>query len=279
MDQQEYQQVCIHGRANLKTLIISKGIGILNKVEKIENYYGLEEPLTGEQLQYIGENQAKKLGIEMVEDEVLAINYESEFLVETVNNEYHAKTVILATGLTRNTLKVNGIKELEGRGVSYCATCDAFFYRGKDVGVVGNGEYAFHEIEALKLVAKSVTLFTNGEHVLENRDVEVDIQPKKIREVRGENKVEEIAFTDETYQKIEGVFIALGTASSSDLARKIGARMNEKNEIIVKEDSMETTVPGLYACGDCTGGILQVSKAVYEGTKAGLAAVRACKRD
>ena len=144
--------------------------------------------------------------------------------------------------MTRNTLKAKGIKELEGKGVSYCATCDAFFYRGKEVAVVGNGDYALHELEALKPVAKSVTLLTNGEELKENRSIEVPINEKKIREVRGMEKVEGVTFEDETTQDLDGVFIALGTASSSDLARRIGARISERNEIIVKEN-METTVP------------------------------------
>ena len=229
-------------RANLSTLIISKDAGILKKVKKIENYYGFAEPIEGEKLQEAGEEQAKRLGVEIVKEEVLAINFEENFVVETVNRTYEASNVILATGMTRNTLKAKGIKELEGKGVSYCATCDAFFYRGKKVAVVGNGDYALHELEALKPVVKSVTLLTNGEELKENRSMEVPINEKKIREVRGMEKVEGVTFEDETTQDLDGVFIALGTASSSDLARKIGARISERNEIIVKEN-METTVP------------------------------------
>ena len=229
-------------RANLSTLIISKDAGILKKVKKIENYYGFSEPIEGEKLQEAGEEQAKRLGVEIVKEEVLAINFEENFVVETVNRTYEASNVILATGMTRNTLKAKGIKELEGKGVSYCATCDAFFYRGKKVAVVGNGDYALHELEALKPVVKSVTLLTNGEELKENRSMEVPINEKKIREVRGMEKVEGVTFEDETTQDLDGVFIALGTASSSDLARKIGARISERNEIIVKEN-METTVP------------------------------------
>lgn len=110
------------------------------------------------------------------------------------------------------------------------------------MAVVGNGDYALHELEALKPVVKSVTLLTNGEELKENRSMEVPINEKKIREVRGMEKVEGVTFEDETTQDLDGVFIALGTASSSDLARKIGARISERNEIIVKEN-METTVP------------------------------------
>lgn len=105
-------------RANLKTLIISKGIGILEKVNKIDNYYGLENTLTGEELQEIGINQAKKLGVEFEEDEVVKIDYEEGFMVETINSRYKAKAVIIATGTSRKAPKINGIKEYEGRGIA-----------------------------------------------------------------------------------------------------------------------------------------------------------------
>lgn len=188
--------------------------------------------------------------------------------MDTVNSCYQAKSVILATGTNRVTPNIKGIREFEGKGVSYCAICDAFFYKGKDVAVLGNGNYALHEMEQLKPVVKSVTIITNGEQITENRSIDVKVNDKKIREFRGENKIEEIQFEDETKQPINGVFVAVGTASSNDLARKIGARI-ENNNIVVNEN-METTVPGLFACGDCTGGLLQISKAVYEGEKAGL---------
>lgn len=264
-------------RANLKTLIISKGIGILEKVNKIDNYYGLENTLTGEELQEIGINQAKKLGVEFEEDEVVKIDYEDGFMIETINSRYKAKAVIIATGTSRKTPKINGIKEYEGRGISYCATCDAFFFRGKDVAVLGAQEYALHEAEELERVANSVTILTNGEEPVQNRSIDFDIEEKKIREFRGSNSIEEIHFEDNTIKKIDGVFVAIGTATSSDLARKVGARIDEKGNILVDE-GMSTNVPNLYACGDCTGGILQIAKAVYEGMVAGMSAIKSVKK-
>lgn len=264
-------------RANLKTLIISKGIGILQKVTKIDNYYGLETTLTGEELQEIGINQAKKLGVEFEEDEVLKIDYENSFIVETINSKYKAKAVIIATGTSRKTPKINGIKEYEGKGVSYCATCDAFFFRGKDVAILGAKEYALHEAEELKRVANSVTILTNGEEVVQNRSNEFCVEEKRIKELRGGEIIEEIHFEDNTIKKIDGVFVAIGTASSSDLARKIGARIDEKGNILVNQN-MSTNVPNLYACGDCTGGILQIAKAVYEGMVAGMSVIKSVKK-
>ena len=238
-------------RAGLKTLIISKGIGTLDKVYKIENYYGLEKPLTGEKLGKRGIEQAKSLGAEFINDEVVKIDYENNFLVETVNNKYNAKTIILASGSSRKIPKIKGIKEFEGRGVSYCATCDASFYKGKDVAVLGNKEYAIHEAEELKGVTNSVVMLTNGEKPIENRSIELDIEERKIREIRGIDRIEEVEFEDNTTKKIDGIFIAMGIASSSDLARKIGARIDENGNIIVDKE-MHTNVPNLFACGDCT---------------------------
>lgn len=265
-------------RANLKTLIISKGIGILEKVNKIDNYYGLENTMTGEELQEIGINQAKRLGVEFAKDEVVKIDYENSFVVETINSKYQAKAVIIATGTSRKTPKINGIKEYEGRGISYCATCDAFFFRGKNVAVLGAKEYALHEAEELGRVANSVTILTNGEEPVQNRSISFDIEEKKIREFRGSDSIEEIHFEDNTIKKIDGVFVAIGTATSSDLARKVGARIDEKGNILVNEN-MSTNVPNLYACGDCTGGILQIAKAVYEGMVAGMSIIKSIKNN
>ena len=165
-----------------------------------------------------------------------------------------------------------GLQEYEGKGVSYCAICDAFFYRGKDVVVLGSGNYAIHEMEALKPVVNSVIILTNGEQMVENRELEIEVTSKKIREFRGDSTIQEVEFEDNTKIPISGVFVAQGTASSNDLARKIGARI-ENNHIVVDEN-MQTTVKGLYACGDCTGGLLQISKAIYEGALAGLAVLK-----
>lgn len=228
-------------RRKLSVLVISKGTGALGKAEMVDNYYGFEEAITGKKLYENGVKQAKRIGVEIVEDEVVSLNFMQNFEVETVNSQYEAKSVILATGTNRMTPNIKGIKEFEGKGVSYCAICDAFFYKGKDVAVLGNGNYAIHEMEQLKPVVNSVTILTNGEQMLENRDIDVDIDNRKIREFRGEGKICEIEFENNMKKPISGVFIAMGTASSNDLARKIGAMVKD-NHIVVNEN-METTVP------------------------------------
>lgn len=260
-------------RRKLSVLVISKGNGALAKTDKIENYYGFARAISGQELYENGLAQAKNLEIELLEDEVVSVQLEEKYEVETVNSHYQAKSVILATGTNRMVPPIKGIKEFEGKGVSYCAVCDAFFYKNKEVAVLGNGNYAIHEMEQLKPVAKEVTILTNGEPIVENRNIgNIKVENKKIREFRGDSKIQEVEFEDNTIKPVQGVFVALGTASSNDLARKIGARI-ENNRIVVNEN-METTVPGLFACGDCTGGLLQISKAVYEGAVAGLAVLK-----
>ena len=235
-------------------------------------------------MQENGIKHAKNLGIKVVEKEVVGIQYgttnEVNFEVKVANQwrdeKYEATIVALATGSNRNKPNIYGIKEFEGRGVSYCAVCDAPFYRNKNVAVLGNGDYAIEEVENLLPIANKVLMLTNGENTAENRK-KININKKKIKEVQGDSKVRAIEFEDGTVEEIDGIFIAQGIASSTDFARKIGARI-ENNNIVVNEN-METTINNLYACGDCTGGILQVSKAVYDGTKAGLAIIKKLRKN
>lgn len=265
-------------RANLKVMIISKGMGTLDNVKKIDNYYGLTKTVTGKELHETGINQAKQLGVEFVKDEVVKIDYDNIFEVETINNKYRAKSVIIATGTSRKMPNIIGIKQFEGRGISYCATCDGFFFKGKDVAVLGSKDYALHEAEELKRVVNSVTLLTNGEETVENRSIDIDVEEKIIKEFIGKQRIEKVKFEDNTTRKIDGVFVAIGMASSSDLARKIGATIDEKENIKVNEN-MQTNIPNLYACGDCTGGVLQIAKAVYEGMIAGMNVIKNIKNN
>ena len=222
--------------------------------------------------------------------------------------------MILATGSKRKAPAIPGIKELEGRGVSYCAVCDAFFYRGKDVAVLGNSDFALHEAEELAPMAGSVTIYTDGKEPEFSRKSSFAVNTMKIQSVEGEEKVAGLRLisqsetdaksdTDgeknfqllpegkeaemeasefhsqespvrdstETFVPADGVFVALGTAGSAEMARQMGAALTEKGNIKVNE-KMESTIPGLFAAGDCTGGLLQVAKAVYDGAQAGLSA-------
>ena len=230
------------------------------------------EEISGKELYKIGIEQAKRIAVEIIEDEVVQISNEKNFKVTTINAEYDATNVILATGINRKEATIKGIKEYEGKGISYCAVCDAFFFRGKDVAVIGDGNYAVHEAEILKPIAKSVRIITNGKSMVQNRNIDVETIKDSVKEVKGKDILEEIEFANGKTIKIDGVFVAEGIATSTDLAKRIGALV-EGNNIKINEN-METSVKGLYACGDCTGGILQISKAVYEGAKAGLEIIK-----
>ena len=259
-------------RANLKTCVLYKETSSLEKAKKIENYYGFENGITGKELFDTGIKQAKNLGVEIYVDEVIKIEKEEKgFKITCLQGEYYSKIVILATGNKKNTLHIQGLDKFEGKGVSYCAICDGFFYRNKNVAVIGSGNYAISETMDLLGVAKSITILTNGKEMPEYRAESVTIDKRPIKKVDGEEKIEDVEFEDNSKLKIDGIFIAEGVAGTMDFARKLGA-ITEKDRIIVNEN-METNIEGLYACGDCTGGLFQISKAVYEGTKAALQAI------
>ena len=211
----------------------------------------------------------------LVEDEVTGIGFRGRLVVQTAHAEYPADYVILATGAPRVAPRISGLSEKEGKGVSYCAVCDAFFYREKDVAVLGAGEYALHEVGELLPVVGSVTLLTNGEMPQGAVPDGVRLDTRKVSAIEGENAVERVRFEDGSTLAVAGVFVAMGVAGSAEIARKVGAAI-QGNRIVVDEN-MATSVPGLFAAGDCTGGMLQVAKAVYEGAKAGTAVVRAAR--
>ncbi len=265
-------------RANLKIMIIYQNDSNLEKAELIENYYGFSNGITGKDLYKEGINQAKNLGIELKNEEVINIKMkETGFDIITDKNEYKTKNIVLATGNKKNVPKIKGIQEFEGRGISYCAVCDGFFYRNKDIAVIGNGKYAISETNELINLANQITILTDGEKAPEIRADNVKIDTRKIEEIQGEKRVEQIKLEDNTIIKTDGIFVAKGVAGSNEFAKKLGIITN-KDKIVVNE-KMETNIPGIYACGDCTGGVLQISKAVYEGTKAGLEIIKRVKQN
>lgn len=263
-------------RAGADTTVLTKGPGALDRAEKIENYYGFAEPVSGAELERRSIANAKRLGVKFVAAEAVGLTYTDKLTVETLGENYPADAIILATGASRAVPRVPGLAGLEGHGVSYCAACDAFFYRGKDVAVLGSGEYALHEVQALLPVAKSVTLLANGSPLTAQFPPEVKVYPQKVDAILGEKVVTGVQLSGGETLSVSGVFVALGVAGSTALARKIGAEV-DGNRIVVAAN-MQTTVPGLYAAGDCTGGLLQVAKAVYEGAQAATEAVKALRK-
>ena len=260
-------------RANKKTLIIYNEKSSLEKASKIENYYGFPNGISGKELYQNGIMQAKNLGIELKKEEVIKIEKIKEtFEVSTSNRKYISRNVILATGNKKNTPDIKGIKELEGKGISYCAICDGFFYRGKDVAVLGSGDYAISEVNDLLNVANKITILTNKKKVPDFRAENVKVETRGVIAVKGENQLESIELEDGTKLEVDGLFVAQGVAGSTDFARKLGALVKD-NKIVVS-DKMETTIQGLYACGDCVGGIYQIAKAINEGMIAGISVVK-----
>lgn len=252
-------------RANIDVMIIENEDSALMKTEKIENYYGFKNGITGKELYENGILQAKNLNIPVFQEEVLKIEKENIYKVYTDKKVYETKNIILATGNKKNKPNIDGIDEFEGKGISYCAICDAFFYRQKNVAIIGSGNYAFSELKDLINIAKKVTILTNGRDIRENRSsaTEVDICTKKIKKITGENRVSKVIFDDNTTIDLDGIFIAEGVAGTLDFAKKLGI-ITDKNKIVV-DNNMRTNINNIYACGDCTGGILQISKATYEG--------------
>lgn len=260
-------------RAEIPVTIIYKDRGALGKAHLIDNYYGFEEPVSGEELFERGLAQARRLGAEVVQDEVVGLVWGDEKMtVVTKTESYPADVIVMATGAARIAPRIPGLREMEGRGVSYCAICDAFFYRKKRVGVLGNGEYALHEASVLLPTSESVTLFTNGKAVEGEVPANLNVETRKIAKLNGAEHLESIELEDGTVVPEDGLFVAVGIAGSADFAKKIGAEV-EGARIVVDENG-KTTLDGLYAVGDCSGGLLQVAKAVADGAKAGTHAVK-----
>ncbi|MCI6043416.1 NAD(P)/FAD-dependent oxidoreductase [bacterium] len=259
-------------RAGFSVTVIGKDNGALEKAESIQNYFGLERPMSGHELVEIGKKQVRELGGTILQDEVVGIKWDGDYTVSTVNTEISAKAIILTTGASRKRMKIKSLDQFEGYGVSYCAICDAFLYRGREVAVLGNGEYALHEIQELINITGPITLLTNGMEPAADFPPQVNIITTPLAELTGDQYLESIRFQDGTSLKTSCLFVALGTAKGSDLARKLGIRLED--ERIVVNEQMDTGLPGVFAAGDCIGGVLQVSVAVGEGAKAALSCIR-----
>ncbi len=281
-------------RAKKNIVVIGKDIGSLAKAEKIENYYGLEAPITGEELAHRGINQVTNLGVPVMNQEVtsiellypgmnsdndLALQMGGVFLVTTPEEHYVAKTVLFATGKQRTALKVPGFSEYRGKGISFCAVCDGFFYRNKPIGVVGNGMYGVTELTHLFELTKDITLFTNGlpldPEAAKLIPKEITIVTDVIRAIQGNKPAEDggvvssLVAGGKTYS-LQGIFVALGTAGATDFAAKLGLATGEGSEsgTLIVDKNYQTTVPGIFAAGDAIGGFLQVAKAVGDGALA-----------
>ena len=259
-------------RGGADVTVIASGAGALARAGLIQNYYGFENGISGRELIEAGVRQAEKLGVRMVRGELFGIEYGEEgFAVKTSAGTLDAGAAVIACGTQRNTPPIAGIDAFDGRGVSYCAVCDAFFFRGKKVGVVGSGAYAASEYEVLKGVIRDVTVLTNGEAP----QFSLPCDTRKIARLEGGDALERVVFEDGSAEAFDGLFIACGTAGAFELSRKLG--LETANGKIVTDERRATNVPGIFAAGDCTAGMQQIAKAVCDGMIAGTEALKYLK--
>lgn len=258
-------------RSNLDVLIIGKSESALEKVKRIDNYYGLLH-IDGKTLYNSGVNQAKELGIPLIDEEVIGINIDYQntfsFVVKTINNSYETRTIVLATGMLRTTPKIANLANYVDTNISFCAICDGFFYRNKKVCVIGYNSYAQEEAKELLKVTPNVTILTNGRDGSFVKDPSIKVITEEIKTFIGEERIEQIELETSTLD-VDGVFIAWGTPGGLEFAKKLGLEL--ENNMVITNKHMETNIPGIYACGDMTGQPYQIHKATYEGMQAGQA--------
>jgi len=262
-------------RANRSVLVLYHGESQLEKAHLIDNYYGFPGGIGGKQLYEDGIAQAKALGVEVVNSEVLHIemNAAMRYEVKTADTTYEGVSLILSTGNKKLKPNIKGVDTFEGKGISYCAICDGFFYRKKTVAVLGNGDYALSEAGDLENIVEKLYLLTDGLEAPATDKYEVIT--KKIAEIKGDMRVGSVVFEDGSELAVSGVFVAQGVAGGADFAKKLGVALD--GDSIKADAQMATNLPGVLACGNITGGLLQVCKAVYEGAEAGLSAVKYVK--
>ena len=255
-------------RAGHNTRVIYKDGGALMRADVVENYYGIDAPISGRELNERAMQNARRLGVLFEEGEATAIAMEADgrYRITTNCKEYFADGVILATGGERSVPKIPGADEFFGRGVSSCAVCDSFAARGRAAIVIGDGELALHEAEAILGVAESVTLCTNGAPCPAGGE-RFAVYTEPIAEIIGDTLVRGVRLAGGEVLPAAMVFLAVGVAGAGRLAATLGLP-TEEGRIAVDKD-MKTVLPRLYAAGDCTGGFLQIATAVGEGALAG----------
>ncbi len=278
-------QAAIHSsRSKSKTIVIGKTKLSSLKWAHIENYCCMDKTPQGPDFLDSGVKQAKSFGAEIIEEEILKIEgVDAEFKVYTdAGKEIISKSLILATGIKRNKLGVKGEKQYLGKGVSYCVDCDANFFKGMIVAVVGDGSAAASGALLLTAYAQKVYLISenleiDGRLSSQIEASEIQLVKSKIKEIQGNEKVERIVLSDESLINISGIFIELGQKGAIELASILGVILNDQGYIMTNKEQ-ETNIPGLYAAGDVCGPPFQVPKAVGEGCVAGLNAAKYARK-
>ncbi|TES94116.1 MAG: thioredoxin-disulfide reductase [Promethearchaeota archaeon] len=246
-------------RFALDVLVIGKIFGgLIATTHLVENYPGITST-SGQGLMDMFKEHMNSLNIPYISDEIRSIEQTTDhFVLHSFFQKFKAKSVVIATGSERKKLGIPGEEDFAGRGVSYCATCDGPFYKDKTVCVVGGSDSAAKEALFLSQNVKKVYIIYRGEEIRaepinkkrveENHKIEI-IYRTNIVEIKGDNTVKSVIFDNGTEFEVDGVFIEVGSIPNSDLAKRIGVKTNEKNEIIINRKS-ETNIPGIFAAGD-----------------------------
>ena len=268
-------------RAKLNTLCIEKENegGKIAEAGIVENYPGFDN-IRGFELAQKFVEHAKKFNLDIIHDTITKIDTSNRpFKVIGENNTYTTNAIIIATGTKDKKLGLNE-DDFIGRGVSYCTTCDAFFYLNKEVIVVGRGTSAVMSALNLKDIAKKVILITDKkelrvaesimmERLNNSKNIEVITNAKPLK-ILGSDKADGVLISidgEEKEIKADGIFISMGHIPNSEFLEGSGIELNKSGFVIV-DKSCKTNIDGIFACGDITGGVLQVSKAVGEGAVA-----------
>ncbi|MEF8881425.1 MAG: NAD(P)/FAD-dependent oxidoreductase [Halapricum sp.] len=263
-------------RADQETIIFDKGDGTTENVDYMENVYGFPDGATGPELVEVGQEQATKFGAEIVEEEVVRVAEENDgYLIETEADQYKAQGIILATGASYESPAIPHVDDYEGKGVSYCVECDAFFYKDSPVAIVGAGNYAAKEAMMMLDYTDDIRVLTNGNDLemdealqeqLQEAGIEIITEP--VDHIVGDEMVEGVELDDGDVIEIEGLFVALGAAGGADIADMLGIP-RDGSYLDVDEDQY-TGVENVYAAGDLTGGQRQVNVSIGEGTTAAI---------
>lgn len=258
-------------RNGLKVGIVSKDIGgTANSILLLENWPGFSG--SGAELMKKFYEQVKKYDIDFIIEEVISIEKNKsgkEFTVKTKKQGIECKSLIIATGTERKKLKIPGEVEFLGKGVSYCATCDSFFFKNKEVAVVGGSDCATTSALALSDVAKKVYIIYRGEKLKCESINEERLDKKKNVEILynsfpleiiGKEKVEEVKIMSDGNKKrnikIDGIFIEVGSTPLAEFTKDLHLKMDDEKFIHV-DDNMKTSVDGIYAAGDVSSGKLK----------------------
>jgi thioredoxin reductase (NADPH) len=272
-------------RDRLNTLLIEKALigGMINEAERLDNYPGFPEGIGGMDLTSRMYQQAQKYELNDINAEVSMVEVKSrnEFAVKTSEGDYSARALIIAGGSDKQKLEVPGEKEFTGRGVAYCATCDAPFYNNKRVAVVGGGNTALYEALHLAKFASKVTLIHRRAELRATSVVQERAQKEPkieflwntlIEAVEGNDFVEKLKLKhivtgEKSEIQLDGVFVAIGLKPNTEYLKGL-LEMNQQG-MIVTNDRMQTSIPGIFAAGDIRhNSIRQVVAAAADGATA-----------